>query len=578
MGDHYGAIKFGEFRKYMQHKQSKLKDQEQELYVQEQTATQNDRPLVFRGLSIHVNGYTDPPQSELRRLIILHGGDYQHYLKKSSVTHIVASNLTQSKMNEFRSYKVVQPSWIVDSVDAKQLQPWQKYRTIAKEAAQKELPFAPKGKELNDALLANPWNKENTVLQPGFLEKYYEQSRLHHLSTWRAELKEMVRKMEQKYGLSEKKHVNGPRIVMYGNNRKTGKTEGHIDFDCFFATVSLLDRPHFRDKPVAVAHSKGKTAGSSSDIASCNYIARSYGVCNGMHIGTAKKQCPELQVIPYEFEKYKVISEIFYDILFGYATKLQAVSVDEALIEVDGGTSPELLAKEIRDVIREKTRCEASVGIGPNILLARLATKRAKPAGQFYCTHGQATEFLKDLDVSDLPGVGYKMSRKLKDDLDVSTVDELAKISLDQLQKQLGPKTGRMLYNFARGIDDRELQLEHPRRSVSADVNWGVRFENQQQAEKFVRELAEQVSIRLKSISKRGKTITIKILKRQPGAGEATKRLGCGECDNFSKSVTLAYYTDDPVEIGRQAYQMLLSFGFDPTDIRGVGIQVQKLD
>lgn len=72
----------------------------------------------------------------------------------------------------------------------------------------------PEGKTLNAALLANPWNKENTSVQPGFIEKFYESSRLHHLSTWRAELKEMVGKMEQKYTLGKRKRSSGPRIVM----------------------------------------------------------------------------------------------------------------------------------------------------------------------------------------------------------------------------------------------------------------------------------------------------------------------------------------------------------------------------
>lgn len=99
MDDHYGAIKFGEFRKYMQNKQAKLKDQERALYVlafivshgsaidhcffyiREHTASQSTLPQIFQGLSIYINGYTNPSQSELRRLIILHGGNYQHYCK-----------------------------------------------------------------------------------------------------------------------------------------------------------------------------------------------------------------------------------------------------------------------------------------------------------------------------------------------------------------------------------------------------------------------------------------------------------------------------------------------------------------
>ncbi|KAI8377857.1 uncharacterized protein BYT42DRAFT_359890 [Radiomyces spectabilis] len=605
--DPYGAIKFGEFRKYMQNKKAKLKEQEKA--VHEPSA----EPCVpiFEGCSIHINGYTIPSRTELRRLIIQHGGDFQHYLKKQQVTHIVASTLTNAKINELRAYKVVKPQWIVDSVNAKQLLPWSSYRVIANESAQKELPFAaaasesskappsppspldnvkdtnalkeqnrfsPKGEELNAALLSNQWNRQTSTVNPDFIKKYYQSSRLHHLSTWKAELKEIVRNMEQKFpagsdpnGSRKRKRVDGLRVVM------------HVDFDCFFASVGIKDRPHLKDKPVAVSHGKGLKDTSSSDIASCNYIARSFGVHNGMHIGTAKKLCPDLQVIPYEFDKYKAISEIFYEILFQYADEIQAVSVDEALMEVASYvTEPntgqeEALATQIRDDIRKRTGCEASIGIGPNILFAKLATKKAKPCGQFYCRKEEAESIIKDHDVSALPGVGYVLRSKLND-MGIRTIGDLSKANLSELSTKFGTKTGRMLHDYSRGIDDRPLITNQPRQSVSAEVNWGVRFETDQQAKSFLIGLSEEVSNRLRNIDRRGKSITLKLLRRRADAGEAEKYLGCGECDSYSKSITLDNYTDDASIINKHAYQLLRSLNIPTADIRGVGIQIQKLD
>lgn len=249
-----------------------------------------------------------------------------------------------------------------------------------------------------------------------------------------------------------------------------------MDFDCFFASVGLIDRPELQDKPVAVSHSKGIREGSSSDIASCNYIARKYGISNGMQIGYAKRKCPSLQVIPYEFEKYKAVSEIFYEILFRYADQIQAVSVDEALIEVTSHITQlnsgqeDALAKKIRDEIRDKTKCEASIGIGPNILIARLATRKAKPCGQYHCKPENVNEILETTDVADLPGVGYSMSSKLGE-MGVSKVGELRRLKLYELQQKFGEKTGSMLYNYARGLDNRPLVMDQPRQSVSAEVN-----------------------------------------------------------------------------------------------------------
>ena len=232
-----------------------------------------------------------------------------------------------------------------------------------------------------------------------------------------------------------------------------------------------MDRPELKDKPVAVSHVQQAKIDSSSDIASCNYIARASGVRNGMHIGSAKQMCPELQVIPYEFDKYKAISEIFYETLYGFAEEIEAVSVDEALIEISGDDAPDVVATQIRDVIREKTGCEVSIGIGSNILLARLATKKAKPAGQYHCSAKQVQEF----SVSDLPRVGPSMTEKLAD-MGISTVADILRAKLPTLQSSFGPKTGKMLYEFARGIDDRPLKHEQERQSVSADVNVCIPF------------------------------------------------------------------------------------------------------
>lgn len=119
-----------------------------------------------------------------------------------------------------RAYKVVKPSWIVDSVKAGRLLPWTQYQVIAKPSAQRELSFQPRGEDLNAALLANEWNRRNTTTNPDFIQRYYKSSRLHYLSTWKAELKEIVRKMEQKFppgsnGSAERQAVDGHRVIMY---------------------------------------------------------------------------------------------------------------------------------------------------------------------------------------------------------------------------------------------------------------------------------------------------------------------------------------------------------------------------
>ncbi|KAL9545604.1 hypothetical protein MBANPS3_007072 [Mucor bainieri] len=597
--DPYGAIKFGEFRKYMQNKQSKLKRQQKELGEQASQAL----PQIFDGTSIYINGYCNPPAMDLRTMILQHGGDYQHYLKKLSVTHIIATNLTNSKLQEFRSYKVVRPEWITESIQAQQLLPWQQYRLVPRATAQRELVFnadssstteAPieaaaatakiTGETLNAHVLSNDWARKISTVNPTFIKRYYETSRLHYLSTWKAELKSIVEQLEEKYKSD---------ASMLGRKRKRlsasyTRVVMHVDFDCFFASVGIKDRPHLKELPVAVSHSKVVSEASSSDIASCNYVARAYGVRNGMTVGMAKGLCPSLQVIPYEFEKYKSISKIFYEIMFHYADEMQAVSVDEALLEVGSHFAQpdehsqeerqEALATQIRDEIRQATGCEASIGVGSNILLARMSTKKAKPAGQFICKSiRDVEELLNSQKVTDLPGVGYAIGDKLKG-LNIKVVSDVRNVPLYELQAKLGSKMGQTLYNFSRGIDDRPLVTNQQRQSVSAEVNWGMRFEHEENEKEFVEGLAKEVAERLQKYNVKGKNITVKILKRKEDATEASKNLGHGRVDAFSKSHALGHFTDDPAIINKHVYSMLKSFQFSSADIRGLGIHISKLD
>ncbi|CAG8575874.1 8137_t:CDS:10, partial [Paraglomus occultum] len=295
---------------------------------------------------------------------------------------------------------------------------------------------------------------------------------------------------------------------------------------------------------VGVCHAKGTSTkiDSSSEIASANYIARSYGISNGMHAGEAQKLCPNLTMIPYEFEKYHAVSLKFYEILIKHATELQAISIDEALIEVgrtvreDYGGDAEEFAMKLRKEIKSETRCDASIGIAKNILLAKMATTYAKPCGQFYIKDDYIDEFLENQNVDILPSVGSSISQRLGEK-GVVTIADLRNLTMTELQTEFGPK--------------------------AAEVAWGVRFENDGQV--------EDVNLKTKSV-------TLKIKLRKPEAGAPQKLLGCGDCDNFSKSKTFAYYTDSFELIWNECLVLLKQFGCSCVEIRGVGIQLQKLN
>ncbi|CAG5125579.1 unnamed protein product, partial [Candidula unifasciata] len=322
---------------------------------------------------------------------------------------------------------------------------------------------------------------------------------------------------------------------------------------------------------------------SLAEIASCSYEARKAGVKNGMFVGTALNLCPDLQTIPYDFSEYNRVSRILYDVVASYTHDIEAVSCDEMLIDCndvmsDTGASPTEFAQMLRVEILEKTGCTSSVGIGPNILLARLATRRAKPNGQFEVTATEAKDFIEDKSVSDLPGVGYSMCRKLTL-LGVTTCGDLRKIAVSTLKQEFGPKTGEMLHNFSMGQDGREIKGDKQRKSVSAEVNYGIRFSKETEAVTFLQDLSSEVKRRMDAIGVKGRSITLKLMVRRPDAPvETAKFMGHGICNTFNKSNNLPVATSDEKVIAREVVSLYRAHRVLASDVRGIGIHINKLE
>lgn len=259
----------------------------------------------------------------------------------------------------------------------------------------------------------------------------------------------------------------------------------HVDFDCFFASVSTRDRPDLAGKPVAIAHGGNSDNSKSSEIAACNYAARGFGVKNGMWMAEAKKLCPGLICLGYEYPRYEEASKVFYGVILAVgAERIQAASVDEALLDIsnlccDVGLETEQQEEEmaeniatlIRDRCREKTGgLEVSVGIGGNVLLAKLAMRKAKPAGQYLLARTQVVEFLNDVKVRELPGIGSNIASKVEESLGTNKVGEIKEVSRERLKNVLGEKTGEKLWGYCRGVDHMVVGEMSVRKSISADM------------------------------------------------------------------------------------------------------------
>ena len=258
-----------------------------------------------------------------------------------------------------------------------------------------------KSDELENSM-SFPAKKNLDAKDKQFLTEFYNNSRLHLISTMKANFKNYVSQLRESKNNStdfpERKklpcfqkqmsvHEKGgpPKVIM------------HIDMDCFFVSVSIRKFPHLRGKPVAVAHAKGNSNEDSgrgnkiswSEIASCSYEARSMGIKNGMFVGPAKQLCPELQIIPYDFHGYQSVAQVLYDTVAKYTVDIQAVSCDEMLVDLStlltemNNLDVLKFCENLRTEIYDATKCTASVGLGPNVLLSKLATKKAKPNGVY---------------------------------------------------------------------------------------------------------------------------------------------------------------------------------------------------
>lgn len=439
--------------------------------------------------------------------------------------------------------------------------------------------------EHNAWLLSDPRLRKSSSANPEFLKQFYSESRLHHLSTWKAELKSKMQCLaaEKGHGKPVRRKPGSRRYIL------------HVDFDSFFAAVSLKKNPEYLDKPAVVAHSTG----NGSEIASCNYPARKFGVKNGMWMKRALEMCPDLKVLPYDFPAYEEASRCFYEAILEMGGTVQSVSVDEALVDVtsavlnatgsqgvgvDEGSiwreqeKADQIANTLRNKIKVATGCDVSVGIGGNILQAKVALRKAKPAGQYQLKPENVLDVIGELEVEKLPGVAYSLGGKLEE-AGVKLVKDLRDLSKERLTSILGPKTSEKLRDYSRGIDKVEVGEQPPRKSVSAEVNWGIRFISQPEAEEFIYNLCKELERRLLNEQVKGKQMTMKIMRRSLDAPlDPAKHLGHGKCDTFNKSTSFGVATHSYETIGKEAVSILRSFKFSPGDLRGLGVQMTKLE
>lgn len=238
----------------------------------------------------------------------------------------------------------------------------------------------------------------------------------------------------------------------------------HIDMDCFYAAIEIRDRPDLAGKPVAV----GGASDRRGVLTTCNYEARRFGVRSAMPTFMALQKCPQLILLPTRFESYRQESGEIRRIFRRFTSLVEPISLDEAYLDVSGDARGGwAIAQEIRRQILDRTRLTASGGIGPNKLIAKIASDWKKPNGQFEVKAAEVTAFMAPLPVGRIWGVG-PVARERLERRGIKTCGDLQRLEPRDLVRMFG-RFGWELYELCRGIDRRPVEPARPRKSMSTE-------------------------------------------------------------------------------------------------------------
>ena len=258
----------------------------------------------------------------------------------------------------------------------------------------------------------------------------------------------------------------------------------HLDMDCFYAAIEVRDQPSLKGKPVGVGGARDRRG----VLTTCNYEARKFGVRSAMPTFMALQRCPTLIILPTRFDVYRKEAAVIRDILFRFTPLVEPLSLDEAYLDVtDHPGAPSPLAQVIRGLIFRKTKLTASAGIGPNKLIAKIASDLKKPNGQFAVKPEEVPAFMKELPVRKLWGIGEVTGQKLEK-LGIATCGDMQRLSRIALQEHFG-KFGIELYDLCRGIDDRPVEPDRERKSLSNEETFPTDLETLAECEDKLPEL-----------------------------------------------------------------------------------------
>jgi DNA polymerase-4 len=282
----------------------------------------------------------------------------------------------------------------------------------------------------------------------------------------------------------------------------------HVDADAFYASIEQRDHPEYRGKPLAVGH-----AAERGVVAAASYEARKFGVHSALPSLTALSRCPQLIFVPARFEVYREISMQIRNIFLEYTNLVEPLSLDEAYLDVTtnkpGIASATLIAREIKQRVKEVTGLTVSAGVSVNKFLAKVASDWKKPDGLFVILPEEVETFVEGLKIEQFWGVG-KVTAARMHELGIHTGRDLKKREEAELVRLFG-KAGHIYYQNARGMDNREVVPDRVRKSLGAEETFMIDLCDKMELKEKLREIAVEVWRRTSKRDFYGRTVTLKV-------------------------------------------------------------------
>jgi DNA polymerase-4 len=283
----------------------------------------------------------------------------------------------------------------------------------------------------------------------------------------------------------------------------------HVDMDAFYASVEQRDFPEYRGKPIIV----GGSPDSRGVVATCSYEARKFGVRSAMPAGYARKLCPDAIFVKPRFDLYREISTEIREVFLEFTEMVEAISLDEAYLDVSASNSSQgsatLMAREIKRLIFERTGLTSSAGVSYNKFLAKIASDRQKPDGLCIILPNEAMAIIEAMPIGTFHGIGPATEQKMQR-LGIWNGADLGRKSQDFLTEHFG-KAGRHYYLISRGIDERPVNPNRIRKSWGAEITFQSDLNGKGEMLQHLEDLAGKILLKMSARKMVASTVTLKV-------------------------------------------------------------------